>query len=83
VIARVKAGIILAFTHPAESIVYRFVQELLEQQRGSEICYAQTVDLLGEAGVTELVALLEYYTLKSMSLNTFEVPVPEGEITPF
>ena len=39
--------------------------------------------LLGETGVTELVALVGYYTLISMLLNTFKVPVPEGEITPF
>ena len=83
IIASVKAGILPAFTCPAESIAYRFVQELLEQQRVSENCYMQTVDLLGEVGVTELVALLGYYTLVSMSLNTFEVSVPEGEIKPF
>ena len=33
---------------------------------------------LGEAGVTDLVGLLGYYTLISMVLNTFEVPVPDG-----
>jgi 4-carboxymuconolactone decarboxylase len=33
----------------------------------------------GESGVMELVALLGYYTLVSMTLNVFEVPLPEGE----
>jgi 4-carboxymuconolactone decarboxylase len=83
VIASVKAGTLPAFTRPAESIVYRFAQELLEQQRVSEQCYAQAIDLLGEAGIVELVALLGYYTLVSMLLNTFEVSVPEGETKPF
>ena len=83
VIASVKTRSLPAFTSPAESIVYRFVQELLEQQRVSERWYTQAVDLLGETGVTELVALLGYYTLVSMLLNTFEVTVPKGEITPF
>ena len=83
IITSVKAGNLPAFTCPAESIVYHFAQELLEQQRVSEQYYTQTVDLLGEAGVVELVALLGYYTLVSMSLNSFEVPVPKGEIKPF
>jgi 4-carboxymuconolactone decarboxylase len=83
VIASVKGGTPPAFTHPAEAIVFRFSQELLEQQRVSESCYTQAIELLGEAGVVELVALLGYYTLIAMILNTFEVPVPEGEVTPF
>lgn len=83
VIASVKGGTPPAFTRPAEAIVFRFSQELLEQQRVSESCYTQAIELLGEAGVVELVALLGYYTLIAMILNTFEVPVPEGEVTPF
>ncbi len=35
--------------------------------------------LLGKKGVVELVGLLGYYTLVSMTLNTFEVELPEGE----
>lgn len=83
VIASLKAGTLPAFPRPAEALIYCFTRELLEQQRVSKQCYAQAIDLLGEAGVVELVALLGYYTLVSMSLNTFEVSVPEGEITPF
>lgn len=83
VIANLKAGTLPTFIRPAESVVYRFAQELLERQQVSEQGYAQAVDLLGEAGVAELVALLGYYTLVSMLLNTFEVPVPEGETKPF
>jgi 4-carboxymuconolactone decarboxylase len=83
VIANVKAGTFPTFTRPAESIIYCFAQELLEQQRVSEQCYTQAIDLLGKTGVVELVALLGYYTLVSMLLNTFEVSVPEGETKPF
>jgi 4-carboxymuconolactone decarboxylase len=83
VIASVKEGTRPAGMRPDEGIIYRFSQELLEQQEVSQACYKQAVDLLGESGVVELVALLGYYTLVSMILNTFEVPVPEGEITPF
>jgi 4-carboxymuconolactone decarboxylase len=31
--------------------------------------------------VVDLVGLLGYYTLVSMTLNAFEVPLPEGEVS--
>ena len=45
--------------------------------------YNDAVELLGEAMVVELVILLGYYTLVSMTLNVSEVPVPAGEDAPF
>ena len=57
--------------------------QLIDQQRVSDQSYAKAVELLGEAGVVELAILLGYYTLVSMSLNVFEVSVPDGETTPF
>ena len=44
---------------------------------------ARQSELLGEAEVVELAILLGYYTLVSMTLNVFEVPVPAGEDAPF
>jgi len=35
---------------------------------------------LGETGLVELVGVLGYYTLVAMTLNAFEIGVPEGEI---
>jgi 4-carboxymuconolactone decarboxylase len=83
VITRLKARSLPAFTHPAEAVVYHFARELIDQQRVSDQRYAQAVELLGEAGVVELVILIGYYTLVSMSLNVFEVSVPEGETASF
>ena len=83
VIASLKAGTLPDFTHPAEAVVYHFARALIDQQRVSDQHYAKAVELLGEAGVVELVILLGYYTLVSMSLNVFEVSVPDGETTPF
>ncbi len=83
VIASLKAGRLPAFTQPSEAVVYHFAQALLNQQHVSDQHYQAALELLGEAGVVELVILLGYYTLISMTLNTFEVPVPEGETAPF
>jgi 4-carboxymuconolactone decarboxylase len=45
--------------------------------------YARAVALLGEAAVVELVGILGYYTLISMTINAFEVPLPAGAADPF
>ena len=83
IIASIAEGLIPDFKHPAEAVVYHFAQELLETQQVSDERYEAAVELLGEAGVVELVILLGFYTLISMSLNVFKVSLPAGEKTPF
>jgi 4-carboxymuconolactone decarboxylase len=34
--------------------------------------------ILGDAGTVELVGILGYYALVSMTLNTFRMPLPDG-----
>jgi 4-carboxymuconolactone decarboxylase len=41
--------------------------------------YDKAIEMLGKRGVIELIGLLGYYTLVSMTLNTFEFDLPEGE----
>ena len=83
VIESVKAGMRPDSSDPAEAVVYNFARELLDEHRVSDHLYNEAVELLGEAGVAELVILLGYYTLVSMTLNVFEVPVPADETAPF
>ena len=83
VIESVKAETVPEFSNPTEAVVYNFVHQLLDEHCVSDHLYAEAVELLSEAGVVELVILLGYYTLVSMTLNVFEVPVPTGEDAPF
>ena len=83
IIKSVKAKTIPDFSNPTAAVVYNFTHELINEHRVSDHLYHKAVDLLGETGVTELVILLGYYTLVSMTLNVFEVPVPAGENPPF
>ena len=83
VIESVKAETPPDFSNSTESVVYNFAHELLDEHRVSGHLYDEAVELLGETGVVELVILLGYYTLVSMTLNVFEVPVPAGEGAPF
>ena len=71
-------------TTPDElATVHRFARELLDRRKVSDRHYAETVALLSEPGVVELVMLLGYYTLIAMTLNVFQVPLPAGQTSPF
>ena len=83
IIASIKAETPPDFSHPTEAVVYNFARELLNEHRVSAHLYDEAVALLGEAGVVELVILLGYYTMVSMTLNVFEVPLPASEDAPF
>ena len=66
------------FENGDERLVYEFSMSLIENHSVHDDLYRATVDALGERGVVELVGLLGYYTLISMTLNTFEIGVPNG-----
>ena len=43
--------------------------------------YDEAVKVLGERGMVEIIGLCGYYTMVSMTLNTFEFGLPEGEVS--
>ena len=71
------------FEKADEAAVYGFAHELLATRRVSEGTYRKAVAELGERGTVDLVGVLGYYGLISMTINAFEVPVPEGSQEPF
>lgn len=66
------------FSEPAEKTIYDFCTESLQTSQVSDAAYAAAIDLLGEQGVVELVGLMGYYCMVALTLNTFQVPLPEG-----
>jgi 4-carboxymuconolactone decarboxylase len=56
---------------------------LLEKHRVSDATYERAVKELGALAVVELVGILGYYALISMTIVEFKVPLPEGEPEPF
>lgn len=60
-------------------IVHDVSKALMENHRVPQPLYDAAVGLLGENGVVELIGLLGYYCLVSMTLNTFEFDLPAGE----
>jgi 4-carboxymuconolactone decarboxylase len=66
-----------------EQLVYQFAYEMWRDRRVSDATYQATKAKLGEPAVVELVGVLGYYTLISMTIVTFGVPLPEGTAEPF
>ncbi len=68
---------------PDERAIYAFVKELYATRRVSNATYARVHRLLGDVGMVELVGMLGYYVMVSMTLNVFRMPAPGGTPTPF
>jgi 4-carboxymuconolactone decarboxylase len=79
----IHAGTKPNFTRPDEAAVHDFARELLDTGRVSDATYARATAELGTVGVVELVGILGYYGLISMTICAFRVPTPAGEAEPF
>jgi 4-carboxymuconolactone decarboxylase len=66
-----------------EMAIHAFIKELYATRRVSNPTYARVRKFLGDAGMVELIGILGYYVLISMTLNVFRMPLPEGEALPF
>jgi 4-carboxymuconolactone decarboxylase len=66
-----------------EAAVYAFAHELLTTHAVAEPTYQEVVAQLGQKRVVELVGILGYYGLISMTIKAFEVPLPAGTPEPF
>lgn len=66
-----------------EAAVYEFAQELLNNRRVSEATYRKAEAELGSRALVDLVGILGYYGLISMTIVAFDVPLPEGASEPF
>ena len=62
-----------------ERAIYDFIQELYKTRRVSERTYKRLRSLLGDKATVELVGILGYYALISMTLNVFQMLPPESE----
>lgn len=82
IIEAVKAGQAVP-EQDGMNTVLGFVRELLNDSRVSDKTFQAAQELLGNEAVVELVVLVGYYGLISGTLNTFQVPLPDGELLPF
>ncbi|HEX5211340.1 MAG TPA: carboxymuconolactone decarboxylase family protein [Pseudolabrys sp.] len=59
-----------------ERAIYAFVRELYKTNRVGDSTYKRVHAVLGDAGTVELVGILGYYVMISMTLNVFRMMPP-------
>ncbi|MCC5979681.1 MAG: carboxymuconolactone decarboxylase family protein [Salinarimonas sp.] len=74
----IRRGRAPRFEKEDEAIIHAFALELHTKRRVSDETYARAERVLGRDVVIDLVGLLGYYTLISMTINVFEIPLPDG-----
>jgi 4-carboxymuconolactone decarboxylase len=69
------------FDDPMARMIYDVAKSLHVAHGLAKGLYDEAVELLGERGLVEVIGLCGYYTLVSMTLNTFEFELPDGEVS--
>ncbi len=70
-----------SFDDPKGAMIYDVAKSLHEGHGLSQALYDEAVNVLTLRGVTEVIGLCGYYTMVSMTLNTFEFELPAGELS--
>ena len=61
-----------------EQAVYDVASALLATGRVPAVLRARATEALGERGLVELVGILGYYSLVALTLNAFEIGLPDA-----
>jgi 4-carboxymuconolactone decarboxylase len=76
-VADLRAGRLPKSAPKDERAIYDFIQEFYKKRRVSDRNYKRVNDILGDAGTVELVGILGYYVMISMTLNVFQMLPPD------
>jgi 4-carboxymuconolactone decarboxylase len=82
-IADLRAGREPKVAPKDERAIHAFVKELYKTNRVSDRAYKRVHAFLGDAAMVELVGILGYYALISMTLNVFRMAPPPDAQLPF
>ena len=77
------AGLPMSFDDPRQQVIYEVTQTLITPRRVPEGLYKRAVSLLGDAGVTDVTALIGYFTSVSMTLAMYDVPAGAPDFRPY
>jgi len=83
VIQAIKIGAEPGFDDAGDETAWRLCTTLHREKQVDDATYAAAVAEHGEQGVADLIHTLGFYVLVCMTLNTFEVPLPDGATPPF
>lgn len=79
IVEDIKQRRVPVLNDPKAKAVYDVARSLHETHQVPQELYDHAAELLGKRGLVEIVGLCGYYTMVSMTLNTYEFDLPEGE----
>ena len=74
----IRKGEAPALEDPESRIVHRAALELNRDHRMGRATFDESVAVLGMPALVDLIGLVGYYSLVSLTLNAFEIPTPDG-----
>jgi 4-carboxymuconolactone decarboxylase len=83
VLEAIRTGATPEFVKADEAALYAFATELLATREVSPATFATAKRLFGDRGVVDLVGILGYYSLISLTIKAFEVDGIPGAADPF
>ena len=83
IIQALAAGKRPDFENRDDAIVYELCTEMLNTRHISDPTYQRALDAFGMQTLVDLIAIMGYYCMVSITLNAFEAPLPPGEPSPF
>ena len=83
IIQALAAGKRPEFPSADNQVVYDLCTEMLNTRRISDATYERALNTFGTQVLVDLVAIMGYYCMVSITLNAFEAPLPPGEASPF
>ena len=78
VVAAIAARQEPALSDEREGTVYDVARSLLATRRLPDALYQRGAAVLGERGLVELVGIIGYYSMVALTLNAFELGLPEN-----
>jgi 4-carboxymuconolactone decarboxylase len=78
VIEAIRIGEAPSFADAEEQAVYDIATAMCRDGRLGDALYARGLEVLGEGRLVDLIGVLGYYALISMTIQAFEVMPPDG-----
>jgi 4-carboxymuconolactone decarboxylase len=77
------AGLPTSFEDPRQQVIYEITQTLIASRHVPQGLYKRAVDLLGDAGLTDVTVLIGDFTSVSMTLAVYDVPAGASDYSPY
>jgi 4-carboxymuconolactone decarboxylase len=77
------AGLPTSFEDLSQEVIYEITQTLIAPRRVRQGLYDRAIDLLGDAGLTDVTVLIGYFTTVSMTLAVYDVPAGASDYSPY